>query len=281
MTHVDERTARRVAEEARQTEWELPSFGKQLFLGDFRLDLIHPHPEGTEKMRHTGEEFLTRVREFCETKVDAADHRARRPDPRRGDQGPEGPGRLRHEDLRGVRRARAQPALLQPRADAGRLGAPGARRAAVGPPVHRRAAAGQDVRHRGAEADLPAPLRPDEISAFLLTEPDVGIGPGAAADGAPSADGDDYVLDGVKLWTTNGVVADLLVVMARVPAVRGAPRRHHRVRRRGDRAPGSRSRTATPSWACAASRTASPASTRCACPPRTASARRARASRSP
>ena len=33
----------------------------------------------------------------------------------------------------------------------------------------------------------------------------------------PSADGSEYVLDGVKLWTTNGVVADLLVVMARVP----------------------------------------------------------------
>lgn len=34
-------------------------------------------------------------------------------------------------------------------------------------------------------------------------------------------DGTDYVLDGVKLWTTNGVVADLLVVMARVPASEG------------------------------------------------------------
>ncbi|MCZ9336837.1 acyl-CoA dehydrogenase, partial [Streptomyces sp. TRM76130] len=34
-------------------------------------------------------------------------------------------------------------------------------------------------------------------------------------------DGDDYVLDGVKLWTTNGVVADLLVVMARVPKSEG------------------------------------------------------------
>ena len=30
-------------------------------------------------------------------------------------------------------------------------------------------------------------------------------------------DGQAYELDGVKLWTTNGVVADLLVVMARVP----------------------------------------------------------------
>ena len=71
MTHVDERTARRVAEEARQTEWELPSFGKQLFLGDFRLSLIHPHPESDAAMRSKGERYLARVREFCETKMDA------------------------------------------------------------------------------------------------------------------------------------------------------------------------------------------------------------------
>jgi hypothetical protein len=34
-------------------------------------------------------------------------------------------------------------------------------------------------------------------------------------------DGDDFVLDGVKLWTTNGVVAELVVVMARVPSSEG------------------------------------------------------------
>ena len=41
---VDERQARKVAEEARETAWTQPSFGKQLFLGDFQLGLIHPHP---------------------------------------------------------------------------------------------------------------------------------------------------------------------------------------------------------------------------------------------
>src|SRR5438045_8728147 len=55
-----------------------------------------------------------------------------------------------------------------------------------------------------------------EISAFLLTEPDVGSDP-ARLHCTATPDGDDYVLDGVKLWTTNGVVADLLVVMAAVP----------------------------------------------------------------
>src|SRR5215813_11728799 len=61
-----------------------------------------------------------------------------------------------------------------------------------------------------------------EISAFLLTEPDVGSDPARLSTTAtPSADGGEYVLDGVKLWTTNGVVADLLVVMARVPKSEG------------------------------------------------------------
>jgi alkylation response protein AidB-like acyl-CoA dehydrogenase len=62
---------------------------------------------------------------------------------------------------------------------------------------------------------LPRLARTD-ISAFLLTEPDVGSDPARLATSAVP-DGDSYILDGVKLWTTNGVVADLLVVMARVP----------------------------------------------------------------
>jgi alkylation response protein AidB-like acyl-CoA dehydrogenase len=59
-----------------------------------------------------------------------------------------------------------------------------------------------------------------DVSAFLLTEPDVGSDPARLATAAVP-DGDDYVLDGVKLWTTNGVIADLLVVMARVPTSEG------------------------------------------------------------
>ncbi|NUU22982.1 MAG: acyl-CoA dehydrogenase, partial [Streptomycetaceae bacterium] len=56
------------------------------------------------------------------------------------------------------------------------------------------------------------------ITAFLLTEPDVGSDPARLATTAvPTEDGGAYLLDGVKLWTTNGVVADLVVVMARVP----------------------------------------------------------------
>jgi alkylation response protein AidB-like acyl-CoA dehydrogenase len=57
------------------------------------------------------------------------------------------------------------------------------------------------------------------ITAFLLTEPDVGSDPARMGSTAvPSDDGGSYVLDGVKLWTTNGVIAELVVVMALVPA---------------------------------------------------------------
>ena len=39
-TNVTEQEARKVAEAARETDWQLPSFGKELFLGRFRLDLL-------------------------------------------------------------------------------------------------------------------------------------------------------------------------------------------------------------------------------------------------
>jgi alkylation response protein AidB-like acyl-CoA dehydrogenase len=59
-----------------------------------------------------------------------------------------------------------------------------------------------------------------EVSAFLLTEPDVGSDP-ARLRCTATPDGDDYLLEGTKLWTTNGVIADLLVVMAAVPPSEG------------------------------------------------------------
>src|SRR5438270_227082 len=39
-----EKEARDVAEAARESEWSGPSFVRELFLGRFRLDLVHPHP---------------------------------------------------------------------------------------------------------------------------------------------------------------------------------------------------------------------------------------------
>ena len=66
---------------------------------------------------------------------------------------------------------------------------------------------------------LPRVARTD-ISAFLLTEPDVGSDPARVATSAEPVDG-GYVLNGTKLWATNGAIADVVVVMARVPKSEG------------------------------------------------------------
>src|SRR5215213_8269815 len=69
-TDVSEREARQVAEAAREQEWKLPSFGKELFLGDFRLDLIHPQPRLDAEATEKGERFLAELTAFLEAEVD-------------------------------------------------------------------------------------------------------------------------------------------------------------------------------------------------------------------
>ena len=69
-TQVSEQQARQVAEAAREQEWKLPSFGKELFLGNFRLDLIHPQPRLPADKVETGDRFLAKLRAFLTENVD-------------------------------------------------------------------------------------------------------------------------------------------------------------------------------------------------------------------
>src|SRR5207237_4256568 len=58
-----------------------------------------------------------------------------------------------------------------------------------------------------------------EISAFALTETHAGSDPATLSLRAePTPDGSEFILNGEKLWCTNGVKAGVLVVMARTPA---------------------------------------------------------------
>lgn len=57
-----------------------------------------------------------------------------------------------------------------------------------------------------------------EISAFALTEPDVGSDPARMKTTATlTGDGKAYLINGEKLWCTNGVKAGVIVVMAKTP----------------------------------------------------------------
>ncbi|MBK5222459.1 MAG: acyl-CoA dehydrogenase family protein [Acidimicrobiia bacterium] len=61
---------------------------------------------------------------------------------------------------------------------------------------------------------LPAMAAGEAIGCFGLTEPDSGSDPGRMRTNA-RRDGDDWILNGSKMWITNGGVADVAVVWAR------------------------------------------------------------------
>ncbi|MGV8873036.1 MAG: acyl-CoA dehydrogenase family protein [Rhodococcus sp. (in: high G+C Gram-positive bacteria)] len=68
---------------------------------------------------------------------------------------------------------------------------------------------------------LPSMARGEAIGCFGLTEPDFGSNPAGMRTNAKN-DGSDWVLNGTKMWITNGSVADVAVVWARTDSgVRG------------------------------------------------------------
>ncbi|WP_298178838.1 acyl-CoA dehydrogenase family protein [Saccharomonospora sp.] len=68
---------------------------------------------------------------------------------------------------------------------------------------------------------LPTLASGEEIGCFGLTEPDAGSDPSSMRTHA-RRDGEDWVLDGTKMWITNGTVADVAVVWAQTDeGVRG------------------------------------------------------------
>ncbi|MGO9354073.1 MAG: acyl-CoA dehydrogenase family protein [Mycobacterium sp.] len=216
-TQVTEEQARALAEESRESGWDKPSFAKELFLGRFPLELIHPFPRPSDAEEARAEAFLEKLREFLGT-VDGSviERDAQIPDEYVkglaelgcfGIKIPSEYGGLNMSQV-GYNRALMMIATVHPS-----LGALLSAHQSIGVPEPLKLAGTEEQKRKF----LPR-CAAGAVSAFLLTEADVGSDPARLASTAtPIEDGQAYELEGVKLWTTNGVVAELLVVMARVP----------------------------------------------------------------
>ena len=74
------------------------------------------------------------------------------------------------------------------------------------------------IHHWGSEEQkqewLPRMAAGEAVGCFGLTEPDAGSDPGSMRTSA-RRDGSDWILNGQKMWITNGSVADVAIVWAR------------------------------------------------------------------
>jgi len=217
-SEISEQEARRVAEAAREADWSSPSFVRELFLGRIRMDLIDPLPGAAHPDGERGELFLAELAAFLRG-IDA-----------RGMDESEG---IPEDVLEGLRRLGAF-GIKIPR-EYGGLGLTqrtysravaliSSHSSTIGTllSAHQSIGVPQPVKLFGTpeqkEKYLPR-LAKGAISGFALTELDVGSDPARiSSEAVPTEDGEAYILNGAKLWCTNGPVAELLVVMARTPA---------------------------------------------------------------
>ena len=217
---VSERESREVAEASRQTEWAQPSFLRELFLGNLRVDLIHPYPLASEE-RPEFARFYERMREFLRDEVDSVeiDESGEYPEAvlaelrRMGAFGmkiPKEYGGL------GFTNVEYQKVMQLLGSSDGNIVALLSAHQSIGVP--------NPLKHFGTDAQKKKYLprcAAGEISAFALTEPEVGSDPARVSTTAEkTADGTAYIMNGTKLWCTNGTLAKLLVVMAVQPGTR-------------------------------------------------------------
>jgi alkylation response protein AidB-like acyl-CoA dehydrogenase len=215
--------SKQVAEQSRETEWKQPSFGREMYLGNFQLDLIHPQPKADPEQMREGEEFLGRLRAFLTERVDP--------------QQIEEDAKIPDEVLTGLKELGAL-GMKIPKEYGGlgltqvyynkALALAGGWHSSLGAllSAHQSIGLPEPLKSFGSEEQkrewLPKVAK-DHVSAFLLTEPDVGSDPARmSATAVPTEDGSGYLINGTKLWATNGYIADVVVVMAVVPKREGS-----------------------------------------------------------
>jgi len=210
-----EQFSREVAESARETEWSGRGFLRELFLGNFRYDWVSGPLSAA--IRPEAAELHRKLRAFLEREVDseAIDQEGKYPE--------EVIDRLRELGAFGMKIPKEYGGLgfnqleysraleICGRYD-GNICALLSAHQSIGVPQPLKLFGTEEQKHKF----LPRCAK-GAISAFALTEPNVGSDPASVSTTATKDENGDYVLDREKLWCTNGTFAELIVVMARTP----------------------------------------------------------------
>lgn len=204
-----------ITEEARQG-YEHPSFGSQLFVGEFDTSLLFPFPKQSDEDKKIGDAYLEKLEKFLVEKLDADQVDATKEIPKEVIDGLKEMGAFAIKIPKeygglGLSQINYNRIIMRVASTCGST--------AVLLSAHQSIGVPQPLKMYGTEEQkkrfLPR-FGKGSISAFALTEPDVGSDPAQmSCEAKLSEDGKYYVLNGDKLWCTNGTVADIIVVIAK------------------------------------------------------------------
>jgi len=206
------------AEDAREMEWKFPSFALQLFHGKLDTKLIHPFPIQSREDKRKGDEFIDKLEKFLVEHLDAneVDRTGIIPDHVMKGLGEIGafaikvPTEYGGLGLSQVNYNRAMHLM------ASYCGS-----TAVLISAHQSIGVPQPLKLFGTDEQKKKyfPMfAKGVVSAFALTEPNAGSDPrNMTTTATPTEDGKHFLINGDKLWCTNGVIAGVLVVMAVTP----------------------------------------------------------------
>ncbi len=214
----EKRASLELAEESREQEWKYPSFALKLFHGVPNWNLIFPFLQQSPEDKKQGDEFLQKLEHFLRENLD----------PDEVDRTTEIPPKV----IKGLGELGAFAIKIPKKYGGLGLSQVNYNRAihlvgsycgstAVLLSAHQSIGVPQPLKLFGTEeqkAKYFPKFAQGTISAFALTEPEAGSDPrNMSTIATPIEDGKYFLINGEKLWCTNGLIAGVIVVMAVTP----------------------------------------------------------------
>jgi alkylation response protein AidB-like acyl-CoA dehydrogenase len=209
-----------LAEESREVDWKSKSFMASLFMGDLDVGMIYPFPEQGPEDKAIGDTWCAKVDAWCAEHIDGEEIDATCVIPAHVFRG------LGELGMFGIKIPTKYGGLGLSQANYMRILATVSHHCASTAgtlSAHQSIGVPQPLKLFGTEEQKQKYLTmiaKGALTAFALTEHSVGSDPANMHTTAErSEDGSHWILNGEKLWCTNGVIADLYVVMARTPPI--------------------------------------------------------------